>query len=77
MNKKEFSKLLKEAKGGDARAMYLVALEYENGEVVRADGEKALYWMNKSADLEDKDAYDWLRQYYFEDGADALEMLRG
>ena len=69
MNKKEFERLLKEAESGNAEAMYLVGLEYETGEVVTADGEKAIEWMNKAADLGNKDAHKWLEEYYFDDDA--------
>ena len=69
MDKKEFERLLKEAEGGNAEAMYLVGLEYETGEVVTADGEKAIEWMNRAADLGNKDAYKWLKEYYFDDDA--------
>ena len=69
MNKKEFERLLKEAESGNAEAMYLVGLEYESGEVVTADGEKAIEWMNKAADLGNKDAHKWLEEYYFDDDA--------
>lgn len=69
MDKKEFERLLKEAEGGNAEAMYLVGLEYEAGEVVTADGEKAIEWMNQAADLGHKDAHKWLEEYYFDDDA--------
>ena len=57
MDKKDFERLLKEAESGNAEAMYLVGLEYEAGEVVTADGEKAIEWMNEAADLGHKDAH--------------------
>ena len=69
MDKKEFKNLLAKAEGGDAEAMYLVGLEYEAGEAVTSDGEKAIEWMNKAADLGHKEALDWLKQYYFDDDA--------
>ena len=69
MDKKDFERLLKEAESGNAEAMYLVGLEYEAGEVVTADGEKAIEWMNKAADLGNKDAHKWLEEYYFDDDA--------
>ena len=69
MDKKEFKNLLAKAEGGNVEAMYLVGLEYEAGEVVTADGEKAIEWMNKAADLENKDAHKWLEEYYFDDDA--------
>ena len=69
MDKKEFKNLLAKAESGDAEAMYLVGLEYEAGEVVTADGEKAIEWMNKAADLGNKDAHKWLEEYYFDDDA--------
>ena len=55
MDKKEFKNLLAKAEGGDAEAMYLVGLEYEAGEVVDADIDEAIAWMNKAADLGDID----------------------
>ena len=69
MNKKEFEKLLKEAQEGNAHAMYLVALEYELGIVVEKDMEEAVAWMNEAADAGDKDAIDWLKDYYYDDDA--------
>lgn len=69
MDKKEFKNLLAKAENGDAKAMYLVGLEYEAGEVVTADGDKALEWMNKASDLGDAEAIAWLKQYYFDDDA--------
>ena len=70
MDKKEFERLLKEAEGGNAEAMYLVGLEYEAGEVVTADGEKAIEWMNEAADKGHKDALYWLQDYYSVDPAE-------
>ena len=67
MNKKGFMILLEKAEAGDAKAMYLVGLEYESGEVVDADIDEAIAWMNKAADLGDKDAKGWLDDYYFDD----------
>ena len=69
MDKKEFERLLKEAESGNAEAMYLVGLEYEAGEVVTADGEKAIEWMTEAADLGNKDAHKGLEEYYFDDDA--------
>ena len=69
MDKREFNKLLASAKRGDAEAMYLVGLEYESGDSVEADGDKALEWINDAADCGNKDAIAWLKQYYFDDDA--------
>lgn len=69
MDKKKFEELLKAAEGGDAEAMYLVGLEYESGEVVTADGDKAIAWMNKADDLGNENAHKWLAEYYFDDDA--------
>ena len=69
MDKKEFEKLLKEAENGNAHAMYLVALEYELGNIVEENIDECIAWMNEAADLGHKDALDWLKDYYFDDDA--------
>ena len=65
MEKKEFERLLTEAKNGNAHAMYLVAIEYE----LKGDMKGTLEWMNEAADLGDPDAIVWLEDYYFDDDA--------
>ena len=69
MEKKEFVKLLEEAKNGNAHAMYLVGVEYELGLVVEKDMQEALAWISEAADLGDADAKAWIEDYYFDDDA--------
>lgn len=69
MDKKEFEYILKKAEHGDAEAMYLLGLEYDLGEVVERDEEEALFWMNRSADRGNKEALEWLKDYFFDDDA--------
>ena len=69
MTKQEFEKLLLLAQKGDVNAMYLVALEYELGEVVDEDIDEAVAWMNEAADRGHSEALDWLKDYYFDDDA--------
>jgi len=69
MEKKEFEKLLEEAKNGNAHSMYLVGIEYELGQVVEQDMQEALAWMSEAADLGDEEAKAWIEDYYFDDDA--------
>lgn len=69
MNKEKFDELLKEAENGNAEAMYLVAIEYQLGNVVEQDLQEAAAWMTEAAELGNEDAKAWLEDYYFDDDA--------
>ena len=69
MEKKEFERLLEEAKNGNAHSMYLVGIEYELGQIVKFDMQEALAWISDAADLGDDDAKAWIEDYYFDDDA--------
>lgn len=69
MNKEKFEELLKEAENGNAEAMYLVAIEYQLGNVVEQDLQEAAAWMTEAAELGNEDAKAWLEDYYFDDDA--------
>ena len=69
MNKEKFEELLKEAENGNAEAMYLVAIEYQLGNVVEQDLQEAVAWMTEAAELGNEDAKAWLEDYYFDDDA--------
>lgn len=52
MNQTDFNELLKKAEAGDAKSQYLVALDYDIGNLLRGaepDVEKVIYWYTKSA----------------------------
>lgn len=57
--------LLRRAKKGDPNAQFLVAMLYLNGEEIRKDISKALFWLEKSSENGDADAIMRLGELYW------------
>lgn len=63
----KMKKLVKGAKMGDAKRMYLLGICYELGDGVECDMEEAAYWISRSAALGYAPAEEWMRDYYSDD----------
>ncbi len=67
---KKVRRLVKAAKMGKLRAMYLLGLRYEAGTGVPQDLGEAAVWMSVAAEEGYAPAVLWMRDYLFDDGAD-------
>lgn len=66
---KKVRKLVKAAKMGKSRAMYLLGLRYETGTGVPQDLGEAAVWISAAAEEGYAPALLWMKDYLFDDGA--------